>query len=34
MTTMELEAYKAELAHEILMSDNRELLDKVKKNGL
>lgn len=31
MTTMELEAYKAELAREILMSDSRQLLDKVKK---
>lgn len=31
MTTMELEAYKAELAREILMSDSRELLDKVKR---
>lgn len=30
MTTMELEAYKAELAREILMSDSRQLLDKVK----
>ena len=27
---MELEAYKAELAREILMSDSRQLLDKVK----
>ena len=31
MTTMELEAYKAELAREILISDSRQLLDKVKK---
>lgn len=31
MTTIELEAYKAELAREILMSDSRQLLDKVKK---
>lgn len=31
MTTMELEAYKAELAREILMSDSQQLLDKVKK---
>lgn len=27
---MELEAYKAELAREILMSNSRQLLDKVK----
>ena len=27
---MELEAYKVELAREILMSDSRQLLDKVK----
>jgi len=28
--SMELEAYKAELAREILMSNSRQLLDKVK----
>lgn len=31
MTTIELEAYKAELAREILDTDSRAILDKVKK---
>lgn len=30
MTTMELEAYKAELAREILTTDSRHVLDEVK----
>lgn len=31
MTTMELEAYKAELAREILATDSRHVLDEVKR---
>ena len=31
MTSMELEAYKAELAREILTTDSRQVLDEVKK---
>ena len=31
MTSMELEAYKAELAREILTTDSRQVLDEVKR---
>ena len=31
MTSMELEAYKAELAREILPTDSRQVLDEVKR---
>lgn len=31
MTSMELEAYKAELASEILTTDSRQVLDEVKR---